>query len=66
MIERLLASCPSLVDRYRLEGDRLVMIHHETGFQNSETVCTVTYSDLAHGTMHGTGQQWFIDGKPVK
>jgi hypothetical protein len=42
------------------------MIHHETGFQNSETVCTVTYSDLAHGTMHGTGQQWFIDGKPVK
>jgi len=65
MIERLLASCPSLVDRYRLEGDRLVMIHHETGFQNSETVCT-TYSDLAHGTMHGTGQQWFIDGKPVK
>jgi hypothetical protein len=52
VIESLLAICPSLVDRYRLEGDRLVMIHHETGFQNSESVCTVTYSDLAHGTMH--------------
>jgi hypothetical protein len=65
-IESLLASCPSLVDRYRLEGDRLGMIHHETGFQNSENVCTVTYSDLAHGTMHETGQRRFIDGKPVK
>jgi hypothetical protein len=66
IIEKLLAYCPSLVDRYRLEGDRLVMIHHETGFQNSETVCTVTYSDLANGTIHGTGQRRFIDGKPAK
>src|SRR5580700_8432145 len=66
IIENLLAVCPSLVDRYRLEGDRLVMIHHETGFQNSENVCTVTYSDLAHGTMHKTGQRQFIDGEPVK
>jgi hypothetical protein len=65
-IEKLLADCPSLVDRYRLEGDPLVMIHHETGFQNSGTVCTVTYSDLAHGTIHQTGQRRFIDGKPVK
>ena len=62
VIEGLLAICPSLVDRYRLEGDRLV----ETGCQNSETVCTVTYSDLAHGTMQRTGQRRFIDGKPVK
>ena len=65
-IEKLLAICPSLVDRYRLEGDRLVMIHQETGFQNSETACTVTNPDLAHGTMHETGQRRFIDGKPVK
>lgn len=64
VIEKLLAYCPTLVDRYRLEGDRLVMIHHETGFQNSESVCTVTYSDLAHGTMQRTGQRRFIDGKP--
>jgi hypothetical protein len=42
------------------------MIHHETGFQNGEAVCTVTYSDLAHGTMHVTGQRRFIDGKPVQ
>jgi hypothetical protein len=66
IIESLLAYCPSLVDRYRLEGDRLVMIHHETGFQNRETVCTVTYSDLAHGTMRETGQRRFINGKLVK
>jgi len=66
IIEGLLAICPALVDRYRLEGDRLVMIHHETGFQNSATVCTVTYSDLTDGTMHRTGQRRFIDGKPVK
>jgi hypothetical protein len=64
--ESLLAVCPALVDRYRLEGDRLVMIHHESGFQNSETVCTVTYSNLTHGTMHRTNQRRFIDGKPVK
>lgn len=66
IIESLLANCPSLVDRYHLEGDHLVMLHHETGFQNSETVCTVTYSDLTHGAMHETGQLRFIDGKPVK
>jgi hypothetical protein len=51
VIQSLLAYCPSLVERYRLEGDRLVLIHHETGFQNSETVYTVTYSDLTHRTM---------------
>ena len=61
-IEGLLAVCPALVDRYRLEGDRLV----ETGCQNSETVCTVTDSDLRDETMHRTGQRRFIDGKPVK
>jgi hypothetical protein len=66
IIESLLATCPSLVDRYRLEGDRLVMIHHETGFQNGNTVCTVTYSDLADGKMHETGQRRFSDGKPIK
>ncbi len=66
IIEKLLAVCPSLVDRYRVEGERLIMVHQETGFQNSGNVCTVTYSDLAHGTMHETGQQRFIDGKPVK
>jgi hypothetical protein len=66
IIENLLAVCPSLIDRYRLEGDRLVLIHHETGFQNSETVCTVTYSDRDDGTMHRTAQRRFKDGKPVK
>ena len=66
IIESLLAGCPSLESRYRVEGDRLIMVHHETGFQNSENVCTVTYADLAHGTMHETGQRRFVDGKPVK
>ena len=76
-VEFLLAGCPSLVTRYRVEDNRLIKIHEETGKQVIErgsvprpvpagVPCTVTFSDLAGGTLRVTKVRHFVEGAPVK
>ena len=73
--EGLLVGCPSLVTRYRIEGNHLIAVHKETGIQtieNSRTApragvpCTVTVSEMIDGGMHVTAVRRFVDGEPVK
>jgi hypothetical protein len=72
-----MAGCPPLVTRYRVAHSKLLKIHEESGIQRIETdplrrdptagvPCTVTFSDLAGGTMRVTDVRRFIDGEPVK
>jgi hypothetical protein len=63
--ETLMAFCPALTTRYRIEGGRLLKVHEETGNQNIENGCTVTVSDLTGGAMRVSGRRRFVDGKPV-
>ena len=75
MTESLMAGCPSLVTRYRVEGNHLVAVHKETGIQiieNSQTdlragvPCTVTVSEMIDGGMRVTAVRRFVDAEPVK
>ena len=76
-IESLMAGCPPLVTRYRVEENRLIKVHEEIGKQVIEASpprqdlpagvpCTVTVSDLVAGTMRVTEVRRFVDGEPVK
>jgi hypothetical protein len=73
-LEHLLAGCPALVSRYRVENNHLIKVHEETGIQSIEgspdlaagVPCTVTVSDLVAGTMRVTQVRRFVDGEPVK
>jgi hypothetical protein len=76
-IESLMAGCPPLVTRYRVEDNHLIKVHEESGKQIIEASpprrdltagvpCTVTVSDLVAGTMRVTQVRRFVDGEPVK
>lgn len=60
----LMYGCPTLVTRYRIEGNRLLMTHWEEPFQGDE--CVVTYHDLVDGRMKVTGKARFKNDQPVK
>jgi hypothetical protein len=75
--EYLMAGCPLLITRYRVEDNRLIKVHEEIGKQMIEASpsrrdspagvpCTVTVSDLVAGTMRVTEVRRFVDGEPVK
>jgi hypothetical protein len=69
--EGLLAGCPSLVTRYRVEGNHLIVVHKETGRQIIKDVpagvpCTVTVSEMIDGKMRVTAVRRFVDGEPLK
>jgi hypothetical protein len=75
--EYLMAGCPPLVTRYRVEENRLIKVHEEIGKQIIEASpprqdlpagvpCTVTVSDLVAGTMRVTEVRRFVDAKAVK
>jgi hypothetical protein len=75
--DNLMAGCPSLVTRYRVEDNRLIKIHEETGEQSIESgsvrrnlpagaQCTVTVWDLVGGMMHVTDVRRFVDEKPLR
>jgi hypothetical protein len=76
-IESLMAGCPQLVTRYRVEDNHLVKVHEEIGKQIIEASsprrdlpagvpCTVAVSDLVAGSMRVTQVRRFVDGEPVK
>lgn len=76
-IESLMAGCPQLVTRYRVEDDHLIKIHEEIGKQiikasstrrdlPAGVPCTVAVSELVAGTMRVTQVRQFVDGEPVK
>ena len=76
-IESLMAGCPQLVTRYRVENNHLVKVHEEIGKQIIEASspqrdlpagvpCTVMVSDILAGTMRVTEVRRFVDGDPVK
>jgi hypothetical protein len=73
--EGLLAGCPSLVTRYGVEGNHLIVVHKETGLQIIENSrrdlpagvpCTVTVSEMIDGKMRVTAVRRFVDGEPLK
>ena len=58
--------CPWRGDRYRVENNRLILIHKEEITQGDvhELSCTVTVSDLIAGTMRVTGvRRWRFDSR---
>lgn len=71
--EALMFGCPSLVTRYRVEGD---LTHREAGAQSitdqpaatlpAGIPCTVTISDLIDGRMRVTGVRRYVDREPLK
>jgi hypothetical protein len=63
-VSNIRASCPSLTTRYRVEANRLVMIHAETFVQG--TPCTVTFFDRVDGRMKVTAVRRYIDNILVK
>jgi hypothetical protein len=62
----LMAGCPNLITRYRIDANRLVKVHQEIGRQNSDNGCTVSFLDLVGGTMRTSRMQRFYEGKPLK
>jgi hypothetical protein len=63
--------CPWKGDRYRVENNRLILIHKEEITQGDvhESSCTVTVSDLIAGSMRVTGvRRWRFDAlkQPAK
>jgi len=74
--ENLMAGCPPLVARYRVENNHLIKVHEEIGRQSIDAgpgrpglpagiPCTVTVSDLVDETMRVTQVRRFVEGKPV-
>jgi len=73
-----MCSCPGMtgdqggnVDRYRVENNRLILIHQQEGAQTASRegfqFCTVTVSDLVGGTMRVTEVRRFdAHGRRVK
>ena len=60
----LMYGCPALVTRYRIESNRLLMIHWEEPFQGDS--CVITYHDLVDGQMKVTGKRSFQNDRPPK
>jgi hypothetical protein len=60
----LMAGCPPVVTRYRIEKTRLLMIHQEIVQQ--QTPCTVTFLDRVGGTMKVTAKRRLSADKPLQ
>jgi hypothetical protein len=64
LANHLMYGCPALVTRYRIEPNRLLMIHWEEPFQGDE--CVITYHDLVDGRMKVTGKGRFKSDQGAK